>query len=55
MEAKKESKPDAHADAAVDYSVVDAVHEEMTLPSGDGYVAYGPSGEASSAHIPLPT
>ncbi|KAI8653962.1 hypothetical protein LRP88_01999 [Fusarium phalaenopsidis] len=44
MEPKKESKSDAHADAGVNFSTVDAVHEEITFPQGDGYVAYGPSG-----------
>ncbi|RSM15003.1 hypothetical protein CEP52_001144 [Fusarium oligoseptatum] len=44
MEPKKESKSDAHPSAGVDFSAVDAVHEEITFPQEDGYVAYGPSG-----------
>ena len=46
MEPTKESKLDTHPNAGVDFSTVDAVHEEITSPQGDGYVAYGPSGEA---------
>lgn len=46
MEPTKESKLDTHPNAGVDFSTVGAVHEEITSPQGDGYVAYGPSGEA---------
>ncbi|UPK95321.1 hypothetical protein LCI18_006256 [Fusarium solani-melongenae] len=44
MDPTKESKLDTHPNTGVDFSTVDAVHEEITSPQEDGYVAYGPSG-----------